>query len=145
MKIQIIQDEAFEQTEIVIRARRIDDELAEVISCLSLIGNTVSGFSGGVLKIVPLCDVLYFESVDNKTFFYTQEDVFEIRSRLYELEEKFTQASFVRISKSCIVNFKKLKAIRRASHSRLEAELLNGEKLMVSRQYMTLIKNRLGV
>jgi len=145
VKIKIIQNETIQETEITIRARHIDDELSEVITCISLIGNTLVGEKEGIISIVALKDIYYFESVDNKTFFYTKEDVFETKSRLYELCEKLANTSFIRISKSTIVNLRKLKNIKRSAGARLEAELVNGEKLMVSRQYVNDIKNKLGV
>ncbi|MBE6587432.1 MAG: LytTR family transcriptional regulator [Ruminococcaceae bacterium] len=145
MKIEIIQNEGCKETEITIKAKYIDEELSEILACLSLIGNTVAGVKEGVVSFIPLRDIYYFESVDNKTFIYTKDDVYEIKSRLYELEEKLSNTSFVRISKSTIANLKKLRSIKRAKGSRLEAELVSGEKLIVSRQYVNEIKNKLGV
>ena len=145
MKIEIIQNESISETEVTIKAKCLNEELSEIISCLSLIGNTVAGSKDGVVSFILLRDIYYFESVDNKTFFYTKDDVYEIKSRLYELEEKLSNTSFVRISKSTIANLKKLRSIKRARGSRLEADLVNGEKLIVSRQYVNDIKNKLGV
>ena len=58
--------------------------------------------------ISPL-EVFYFESVDNRTFLYTETQVLEIKKRLYELEEILSDKDFVRISKTTIVNLKKIK------------------------------------
>ena len=145
MKIEIIQSEDFKETEITIKAKYIDEELSEILACLSLIGNTVAGEKEGTVSFIPLKDIYYFESVDNKTFFYTKDEVYEIKARLYELSEKLSNTSFVRISKSTIANMKKLRSIKRAKGSRLEADLVNGEKLLVSRQYVSAIKDKLGV
>ena len=145
MKIEIIQNEDFKETEITIKAKYIDEELSEILACLSLIGNTVAGERDGAVSFIPLKDIYYFESVDNKTFFYTKDEVYEIKARLYELSEKLSNTSFVRISKSVIANLRKLKSIRRTKGSRLEALLANGEKLLVSRQYVSTIKDQLGV
>lgn len=145
VKIEIIQNENITETEITIKAKVLDEELAEIIACLSLIGNTVAGSRDGVMSFIPLREILYFESVDNKTFFYTKDEVYETKAKLYELSEKLSDTSFVRISKSTIANLKKLKSIKRAKGSRLEADLVNGEKLVVSRQYVNDIKNKLGV
>ena len=43
MKIEIIQNEDIKETEIIIKAKYIDEELSEILACLSLIGNTVAG------------------------------------------------------------------------------------------------------
>lgn len=145
MKIEIIQNEEIKETEITIKAKYIDEELSEILACLSLIGNTVAGEKDGTVSFIPLKDIYYFESVDNKTFFYTKDEVYEIKARLYELESKLSNTTFVRISKSVIANLRKLKSIKRTKGARLEADLSNGEKLLVSRQYVSTIKDKLGV
>lgn len=145
MRIEIIQNESIIETEITIKARCVDEELSEVIACLSLIGNTVAGAKDGVISFVPLRDIFYFESVDNKTFFYTKDEIYEVKTKLYEILEKLSDTYFVRISKSTVANLRKLKSIKRAKGSRLEADLVNGEKLIVSRLYVNDIKKKLGV
>lgn len=36
----------------------------------------------------------YFETIDNKTFLYTRDEVYEIRKRLYELENVLNRKGF---------------------------------------------------
>lgn len=145
MKITIRQEPDAFETEITVVCKKLDRELEEIISHISLIDNTVTGSRDGETYFIPLRNILYFEAVDNKLFFYTDDDVYESASRLYKLEEKFQNTSFVRISKSTIANLKKMTSIKPEKNSRLCATLLNGEKLIVSRQYIELIKERLGV
>ena len=78
-------------------------------------------------------------------FLYTAKDTFETKARIYQLEEKLSGTPFARVSKSAIVNLKKVRSITPEKHSKLIMTLLNGEKLMVSRQYLNTIKERLGV
>ncbi|MBR5616329.1 MAG: LytTR family transcriptional regulator DNA-binding domain-containing protein, partial [Clostridia bacterium] len=40
---------------------------------------------------------------------------------------------------------RKMQSIKQAEHSRLIATLINGEKIVVSRQYVPEIKKKLGV
>ena len=145
MKINIKQDSSITETEITISCKQIDKELEAVISSLSLINNTVSGKLDGETFFIPLSEVLYFETIDNKTFFYTNHKMFETPTKIYQLEEKLADTPFVRISKSSIMNIQKVKSIRSEENSKLMATLLNGEKVVVSRQYMQNIKIKLGV
>lgn len=46
-------------------------------------------------RFVHLLDVLYFESVDNRIFLYTKEDVMEVKQRLYELEIILSDRDFI--------------------------------------------------
>ena len=50
---------------------------------------------------------------------------------------------FVRVSKSMILNIEKLKGIKTLVNSRLEAILLNGESICVSRKYLKDIREAL--
>ena len=50
-------------------------------------------------------NILYIESVDRKTFLYTEQQIFETERRLYELEAYLENCSFFRASKAkCIVS-----------------------------------------
>ena len=145
MKINIIEDESLKETEITIRCRKMNKELEEIISRISLSHNTVAGVLGGETFFIPLVDILYFDSVDGKTFIYCDGREYESPLRLYQIEEELAGQCFSRISKSAIVNLRKVRSIRQEEHSRLMTTLVNGEKLMVSRQYVKEIKKVLGV
>ena len=90
-------------------------------------------------------DIYYFESVDGKIFFYTEKETYEAAARLYKIEESLQNSKFARISKTAIANLSKMRSIKPAENSRLMATLLNGEKILVSRQYVSEIKQKLGV
>lgn len=94
--------------------------------------------------ISPL-EVLYFESVDNRTFLYTETQVLEIKKRLYELEEILSDKDFVRISKSQLVNINKIKLLKPELNRSITAEMINGEILFISRRYAKQIKTLLSI
>ena len=94
--------------------------------------------------ISPL-EVLYFESVDNRTFLYTETQVLEIKKRLYELEEILSDKDFVRISKSQLVNINKIKLLKPELNRSITAEMINCEILFISRRYAKQIKTLLSI
>ncbi len=145
MKITINQDATADETEITVRCREITPALAEVIASLSLTDSTVTGSRNGEIFFVSLSDIFYFESVDGQVFFYDTDGMYETATPLYKLEELTVGTSFARISKSCIANLRRVRSIKREGNSRLCATLTNGEKLIVSRQYLPVIRERLGV
>ena len=89
--------------------------------------------------------ILYFESVDKKTFVYTQDDVFEVKEKLYQIAEKLADQKFIRISKSMILNLKKVEMIYPTLSGRFEAELDNHERVTISRKYVSELKHMLGM
>lgn len=94
---------------------------------------------------VNLLDVLYFESVDNRTFLYTKDDVMEIKQRLYELEIILSNKDFIRTSKSQIINITKVKSLRPEINRTILATMCNGEQLFISRKYVPAIRSLLSI
>ena len=88
-------------------------------------------------------EIFYIESVDKRTFVYTKEAVFRSERRLCQLEEELAKYDFVKVSRNCLLNLNELVHIKVLSNSRLEAELTNGEKIIVSRTYIPAIKRML--
>ena len=95
-------------------------------------------------RILIKC-ILYFESVDKKTFVYTQDDVFEVKEKLYQIAGKLAEKKFIRISKSMILNLKKVEMIYPTLSGRFEAELDNHESVTISRKYVSELKHMLGM
>ena len=94
------------------------------------------------LTRISISDVYYIENTDRKVFLYTKKDVYRICAPMSEIEELAKESDLVRISKICIMNTSHLAGIRQLKNSHLEATLDNGEKLIVSRRYLSEIKRR---
>jgi DNA-binding LytR/AlgR family response regulator len=148
MKIVINESRTQEETEIIINCKTADDEILKLVSSLreyDTMASQLAGFKDGKTYLVEPADVLYFDTVDKKTFIYTENDVLETGLRLYELEARMKSGHFFRASKSAVVNIAKIKTIVPDFGGRLEVTLLNGEKLLVSRQYAAVLKTKLGL
>lgn len=143
MKITINELEENEEVEIVINCKRIDENLLKIIGAIRAFDKKITGSKDGKLFVLEGDEIYYFESVDKKTFMYTDKDIYENTMRLYELEERFSNTDFFRASKSTIINLSKVKIITPMFGGRLEVVLENDEKLIVSRQYVPLLKNKL--
>ncbi|MBF2413737.1 LytTR family DNA-binding domain-containing protein [Listeria welshimeri] len=89
--------------------------------------------------------ILYFEAVENKIFVYTEKEVYETNWKLYELEKRFDESSFFRCSKSMILNIEWIEKVAPGFNGRFEASLLNNEKVIISRQYAKVLKQKLQI
>ena len=89
--------------------------------------------------------ISYIEALERKTFVYTEDEMFESKLKLYEMEERLCHCGFIRISKSCLVHLKYIKSIRNDIERKLRLTMKNDEQIIVSRQYADEIKKRLGV
>ena len=144
MKVRIQEDPRQQESEVVIHCRNADDdEIKRTLNLLSQLNSQIIGKKNNISIPVKITDVLYFDSVDKQTFLYTESDVMETPLRLYMLEERLSNSSFFRTSKSTIINLNKISSLKPEFGGRMEATLINGERLMISRQYLPELKIKL--
>lgn len=144
MRVRFEQVETKEQEQALIRAT---EKNADIMNAIDLLENGSGGITvtrDGNTYLCKLTQVYYIESVDKRTWVYTRDGCFESRDRLYELEEKLGMYC-VRVSKSMIINLRKVRNVSAQTGARMIAELLNGEKVVISRNYAGEIKRRLGI
>ena len=145
MKITIQTDETQTEIAVDIRCPGLTPELEKVISLLRTLDMKLTGQKDRSTYILDVSQVLYIDSADKKTFLYTENEVYESDLKLYELEEQLARADFIRAGKSSIVNLRRIMSLRSEIDGRIRVTLSNGEKLVVSRQYAEILKQRLGV
>ena len=136
MKVTIrsIEDPAAEQ--VVIECTSVTSEIEDIRAYALSKGAGVTGTaSDGRMKRLRLEDIFYFEAVDEKVFAYTKNEVFEIKQRLYEIEQLCRPYCFMRVSKSAVVNLMRMEGISPSLNGRYTARLKNGEKIVISRKY----------
>lgn len=86
-------------------------------------------------KAVRVEDILYFEAVDGMVFAYTANDVYEIKGRLYQVEEKVSRRNICRASKTMLVNIDHITSVRTALNGRIYARMENNEEILITRRY----------
>lgn len=145
MKISINIDPSLSDTEITVNCAAITAETESIIAALHMADNRLTVTKGGETHILDISKIAYIETVDRKTFVYTEKDCYESKLKLYEMDEQLCSGSFLRISKSCIVRLKYIRSLKAELDRRLRITLENGEQLIASRQYADELKKRLGV
>lgn len=145
MEIFIHEDGTLSDSRIEIYCPEVNEEILDLAARLRVYDKKITGKKDGGTFIVEVSDILYLESVDKKTFFYTEESVFETPLKLYELEERLGKSDFFRASKSAIINFNQIRSLRPDFGGRMILKMRNGERLYVSRQYVPVLKKKLGL
>jgi len=143
LKININIDRCFLETEISINSSHVSEELEKVIASLRTLDSKLTGVKNGHTYILDASKVLYIDTTDKKTFLYTASDIYESTQRLYELEETLSSWDFFRAGKSSIINFNRIKSLKSDIDGRFIVTMENNEKLIVSRQYTSFVKNKL--
>lgn len=145
MRIIIEECKPDEEDQIIIRCREMDENILKVISDLKMGQKKLTGIKDGNITMIDPGNVYYFEGVDNKVYLYCKQNVYDTKLKLYEIEEEFKNTNFFRASKSVILNITKIKSVSPAYSGRFEALLFNGEKVVISRQFVPELKKKLGL
>lgn len=145
MKITILDVSQGEEEEIIIKCDQMDDKLMQLVNQFKRGSDKLNVYQDGKIYLVEPQEIYYFETVDQKVFAYCESEVYEIRSRIYELEEMLAAKDFFRASKSALLNLNVIKSLSPAFGGRFEAVLKNGEHVIISRQYVSTLKEKLGL
>ncbi|MBQ7954899.1 MAG: LytTR family transcriptional regulator DNA-binding domain-containing protein [Lachnospiraceae bacterium] len=145
VKIKIQETANLQETEVIINCRQTDENILKMLAMLRVLDKKITGMKAGETFLLDAAEILYIDTVDKKTFFYTEKEVYETPLRLYELEERLQSCDFVRTSKAGLVNFNQIKSLRPDMGSRMRLTMNNGETIIVSRQYVPDIKRKLGI
>lgn len=146
MQVNIKIDSDYAEPLAVIHTAAITDEVNAAVKKLSdTSSDIITGFSEDNAEILNPDDIYRIYAEQQKVLAVTDKGVFQIRMRLYQLEEKLAGKKFVRISHSEIVNLKKTEKFDLSIAGTIHVKLKNGESTYVSRRYVARIKELLGI
>lgn len=145
MKISIETIAPDQDEEIIIRCYDINDDILALMNQLKTKNNVIIGYDNESIYQINPSNIYYFESLDNKVFIYGRDQFYESKQKLYELEQSCDPRIFFRASKSMIINITKISNVKPSISGRFEATMDNGETVLVSRQYVPVLKAKLGL
>ncbi len=135
MKLIKTKEEYLDENYLELHYDEIDSETVGVLERLRSALKYIEGTLDDKKQTVPLADMFYFETVDRKTFGYTKNSCIEVKETLQGIIDEYTDAGFVRISKSSIVNLYKIKRLQGDLNMRTLIYLKNDECLVMNRGY----------
>ena len=96
------------------------------------------------IALLEFSEIFMFRVEDKQVNVYTENQEYIIKKPLYQVEETLT-SDFVRISKTTIVNLKKIKRVAPSLKGMMFIELKNGLKDNISRKYLSEFKMALDL
>lgn len=136
MKVKELIVDDIEEEGITLQYVEFTREFAEIKEYCLHKGETITGYTQDREAVsIRVEDVLYFEAVGELVFAYLENQVYEIRKRLYQIEETLKQENITRASKSMLINLEHIVSVRSALNGRLYAKMENGEEVLISRSY----------
>ena len=125
-----------EEEGVTLKYIRLTKDFEEIKEYVRHKGDTLLGYKQTKEKAsIRVEDIFYFETVDGLVFAYTMDSVYEIKGRLYQVEEKVKRRNICRASKTMLVNVEHIISVRTALNGRLYARMENGEEILITRRY----------
>ena len=147
MRVRARIDKSFETMEIQVCSNELTLQVKQLVDDISAFVN--EGISGtdirGERVMLPLKDILRFYSENQKVIAQDADGAYIIQEKLYELEERLDPGQFFRISKSEIVNLKKIKRLDMSITGTIKVILSDGTETYASRRNVTKLKQCLGI
>ena len=146
MDIEVKIDEKYDKPKIVIYANKVDSEISNIIDGISSINQKfLKAYRDEKMYILHQNEIETIYSENGKIFIRCNNSIYNIKSRLYELELLLDKKIFLRISNSEIVNFNKVENIDFKIVGTLTINFKSGNKAYASRRYIPKIKEFLGI
>ena len=145
MKIRIELDTDMAETEVVIRTAQYGEEVARIQAALEQANRQPIAFYKDTSEYcVDWKNILFFETDATKSYAHSRDDAYEVKLKLYELEERLP-VYFCRISKSTIANTKAIYALDKSFSGTSTIQFYDTHKQVhVSRHYYQILKEKLN-
>ena len=144
MKVNIEVSSAYREPEILIRTDKVTEEINRLVAMLDSVSRPIIVKKDDV-KIIIKPEEIYLLRVEAEGLaIYLENDRYTSKDSLKSFEERLPK-NFIRISKQVIINADKLKRVEAGFNASLTVFLENSLKDYVTRNYIALLKNYLGI
>lgn len=131
------------EDEVIFHYHSVTPEVERILHFLNGEQQRLMAWNDKTTVMLEPATILYIESVDGKTFAYTEKDVLRIDYTLNRLEQILNDIRFFRCSKSMILNIDKVVSLKSLPSNRIDATMQGGEHIMISRTYASDFRKRL--
>ena len=141
MKIKFDIQEKYTGPEIHLCDKEKSKELLSIHEILQdFLGTKIRVYKKQESKTLVPSGIVRVYSENKKVYIRTQDDSYEVRDRIYTLEEQLKEWGFVRISNSEIVNTQQIEKLDMSYIGTIKMYMKNGDETFVSRRYVKKIK-----
>ncbi|MBR0427327.1 MAG: LytTR family transcriptional regulator [Clostridia bacterium] len=125
----------YTNVKVTIEAPEMNDDIKMMVDIIESFSNSkknLISYSDGKKYILSTNDILYFYSESKKNYCKTENGIYQVKEKLYELENTLNN-NFVRISSSCIINLNYIKCFESAFSRNIEVVFKDNSVQYVSR------------
>lgn len=142
MQVEFKQDDQLKEDQIIVKAKELTPEIAAALALLEeQLTRKITGYKDNSEIILPLADILFFETSDRHVWAHDREGSYLVKQTLRQLEASLP-TDFDRASKSALVNCRQINAVKRSLTGCELGFTASYKKVFVSRRYyQTLISH----
>lgn len=144
MKVNLFVSKDIEEPYADIHTDKLTDNITKAMSILENedINEILAVKNDSDIALLEFSEIFMFKVVNKQVTVYTQDHEYVIKKPLYQIEDVLT-TDFLRISKTTIVNLRKIKKVAPSLKGMMFIELKNGLKDNISRKYLPNFKQTL--
>ena len=146
MKVNLFVSRDIEEPHADIHTDELTDNISKAISILESdeSNDMIAVKKGSDIALLQLSEIYMFRVEDKQVKVYTESSDYLIKKALYQVEEVL-DSDFIRISKTTVINLKKIERVAPSLKGMMFIELKNGLKDNISRKYLQDFKKALDL
>lgn len=147
MLVKAVINEKYRDTEIHVCKNQSDEALCRLLEEISGFINRefVVQLENGDRIMINQKDIVSFYSLNQRVFARSMGTAYLVPKKLYELEKELDERQFVRISKSEIINLKKIQKLDMSLTGTIRVIMKDGSETYTSRRNVAKLKKVLGI
>ncbi len=141
MKIKYIVEDKYTEPEVHLCVKEKNREAEGIYEAIEkLFELRIVGYRGQESELLSPARIVRIYSENKKVYVRTDKECYEVKDRLYVLEEQLREQKFVRISNSELVNVQQIEKLDMSYAGTIQVRMKNGDVTYVSRRFVRKIK-----
>lgn len=134
-----------EEERVIIYAKEKTSLVEQIEKLVSSSGVSLTGTYEDTSILINPMDVSCFVVEGGKIYALINEKKYQLKERLYQLEDMSFNEYFVKLNQSCLANIKQIKEFKASIGGSVMVIFQNGYKDYISRRELKNVKERIGL
>ena len=134
-----------EEEKVVIYAKERTSLVEQIEKLVASTGVSLTGTYRETSTIIDPIDVSCFIVEEGKIYALIGNEKYQLKERLYQLEDMPFNEFFVKLNQSCFANIKQIKEFKSSIGGSIMVLFKNGYKDYISRRELKKVKERIGL
>ncbi len=134
-----------EEEKVIIYSKERTSLVEQIEKLVSSSGVSLTGTYEDTSILINPMDVTCFVVEGGKIYALINEKKYQLKERLYQLEDMSFNEYFVKLNQSCLANIKQIKEFKASIGGAVMVVFQNGYKDYISRRELKNVKERIGL